>query len=56
MEIAIECDSADDAVAILREAGTPVLREPIDHVAGLRRSYVTDPDGNWVALVSRTGP
>jgi lactoylglutathione lyase len=52
MELTVWCDSADDAVAALRAAGTPVLVEPHGHAAGHRRAYVADPDGNWVALVS----
>lgn len=39
------------AVARVRSAGAPVLVEPYDHVAGHRRAYVTDPDGNWLAFV-----
>ena len=46
------CDSADDAVAALRAAGTPVLVEPYTG-HGNRLAYVTDPDGNWLALVSK---
>ena len=52
MELVVWCDSADDAVAALRAAGTPVLVEPCSHAAGHRRAYVADPDGNWIALVS----
>jgi catechol 2,3-dioxygenase-like lactoylglutathione lyase family enzyme len=52
MELVVWCDSADDAVAALRAAGTPVLVEPYSHAAGHRRAYVADPDGNWIALVS----
>jgi lactoylglutathione lyase len=52
MELVVWCDSADESVAALRAAGTTVLVEPYDHVAGHRRAYVTDPDGNWIALVS----
>ncbi len=52
MELTIECDSADDMIAALRTAGTPVLVEPYDGY-GHRRAYVTDPDGNWVALISK---
>jgi lactoylglutathione lyase len=53
MEFVLWCDSTDDTVARLRQAGTPVLREPNSgHVSGLRRAYVADPDGNWIALVS----
>ncbi|HEY2507054.1 MAG TPA: VOC family protein [Streptosporangiaceae bacterium] len=52
LELVVWCDSADEAVAALRAAGTRVLVEPYDHIAGHRRAYVTDPDGNWIALVS----
>ena len=52
MELVVWCESADQAVAALRAAGTTVLVEPYDHVAGHRRAYVTEPDGNWIALVS----
>jgi lactoylglutathione lyase len=53
MELVVGCDSADDAVAGLRAAGTPVLVEPYSHPSGHRRAYVADPDGNWIALASR---
>ena len=54
MELVIWCDSTDDTVATLRAAGAPVLVEPYSgHVSGLRRAYVADPDGNWLAVVSK---
>ena len=53
MELTVECDSADDMIAALRAAGTPVLVEPYDGHAH-RRAYVSDPDGNWIVLISRT--
>jgi len=54
MELVVWCESADDTVAALRAAGTPVLVEPCSgHASGHRRAYVADPDGNWIALVSR---
>jgi lactoylglutathione lyase len=53
LELVVWCDSADDAIADLRAAGVPVLVEPDDHAAGNRRGYVTDPDGNWIAIVSK---
>jgi catechol 2,3-dioxygenase-like lactoylglutathione lyase family enzyme len=54
LELVVWCDSADDAVAALRAAGTPVLVEPhAGHVPGHRRAYVADPDDNWIALVSK---
>jgi catechol 2,3-dioxygenase-like lactoylglutathione lyase family enzyme len=52
MELVVWCDSADEAVAALRAAGTPVLVEP-QTAHGNRRGYVTDPDGTWIALVSK---
>jgi lactoylglutathione lyase len=52
-ELVLWCDSTDAAVAELRGAGTPVLVEPGTHVAGNRRAYVSDPDGNWIAVVSK---
>jgi lactoylglutathione lyase len=52
LELVVWCESADEAVAGLRAAGVPVVVEPSVHVAGHRRAYVADPDGNWIALVS----
>ena len=54
LELVVWCDSADQAVADLRAAGVPILVEPSSHVSGARRGYVTDPDGNWIAVVSKT--
>lgn len=53
MELTMGCASADDMVAALRAAGTPVLVEPYSHPSGHRRAYVPDPDGNWIAVASR---
>jgi lactoylglutathione lyase len=50
-ELVVWCDDIDAAIARLRSAGAPILVEPHDHVAGHRRAYVADPDGNWLALV-----
>lgn len=50
----IWCDSVDKLVAAVRAAGLPVLVEPYSgHTSGLRRGYVEDPDGTWLALVCR---
>jgi lactoylglutathione lyase len=55
MELVLWCESTDDAVARLRAAGTPVLVEPYSgHVSGHRRAYLADPDGNWIALTSKS--
>jgi lactoylglutathione lyase len=50
-ELVVWCDDMDAAIARLRASRAPVLVEPYDHVAGHRRAYVADPDGNWLALV-----
>jgi lactoylglutathione lyase len=50
-ELVVWCDDMDAAIARVRAARAPVLVEPYDHVAGHRRAYVADPDGNWLALV-----
>ncbi|MCG7346282.1 VOC family protein [Sporosarcina sp. ACRSL] len=52
-ELTIWAEDAEHAINRLREAEVPVLIEPKVHNAGIRRSYVSDPDGNWVAIVSR---
>jgi lactoylglutathione lyase len=49
-EMFIYVDDLDATVNGLREAGTPVLKEPADMPWGERLAYVTDPDGNPVAL------
>jgi lactoylglutathione lyase len=54
MELVVWCESTDYTVAALHTAGVPVLVEPHSgHVSGRRRAYVADPDGNWIALVSK---
>lgn len=50
-ELIVWCDDVDDHTARLRAAGATVVVEPYDHIGGHRRSYLADPDGNWVALV-----
>jgi|Tabmets5t2r1_1033131.scaffolds.fasta_scaffold00956_5 catechol 2,3-dioxygenase-like lactoylglutathione lyase family enzyme len=50
-ELIVWCDDVDASAETLRGAGVPIAVEPYDHVAGHRRCYVLDPDGNWVALV-----
>lgn len=50
-ELIIWCTDVDREAARLRAAGATVVIEPYQHVAGHRRAYVADPDGNWVALV-----
>lgn len=54
MELVLWCTSADEAVEAVRTARQQVFIEPYSgHVSGLRRAYVADPDGNWIAVVSR---
>jgi lactoylglutathione lyase len=54
LELVVWCDSAQEAIEGLRAAGVPILVEPYSHVSGASRGYVTDPDGNWIAVVSKT--
>lgn len=51
LEVIVWCADVDGETARLRAGGVPVLVEPYRHVGGHRRSYVADPDGNWVALI-----
>ena len=48
-EVAV-VDEVDRLVEELRAGGVKVLREPADMPWGERVAYVTDPDGNPVAL------
>jgi lactoylglutathione lyase len=50
-ELVVWYDDVDAEAARLDAAGAPILVEPYQHVAGHRRAYVADPDGNWLALV-----
>ncbi|QUH05540.1 VOC family protein [Saccharopolyspora erythraea] len=43
-------DDVDAAVARLRDAGAPVLAEPLDMPWGERVASVADPDGNTVHI------
>jgi lactoylglutathione lyase len=54
-EMFIYVDDVDRAVEQLREQVT-VLREPADMPWGERVAYVTDPDGNPVALAATSEP
>lgn len=46
LELVLWCGDVDSELSRLRVAGTRVLAEPYDHVAGHRRASVADPDGN----------
>ncbi|MGH3567965.1 MAG: VOC family protein [Pseudonocardia sp.] len=50
-ELIVWCTDVDQEVARLRAVGVAIVVEPYDHIGGRRRSYLADPDGNWVALV-----
>jgi lactoylglutathione lyase len=54
-ELFIYVDDVDHQVARLRREGSAVLREPADMPWGERVAYVTDPDGNPVALAAQPG-
>jgi lactoylglutathione lyase len=49
-ELFVYVDGVDALVEELRAAGVTILREPADMPWGERVAYVTDPDGNPVAL------
>ncbi|GGK76142.1 VOC family protein [Streptomyces flaveus] len=51
-EMFVFVEEVDAAVERLRRAGAPVLSEPVDMPWGERVAYVTDPDGNRVAVAS----
>lgn len=53
MELVMWCESTDETIATLRKADVPILVEPFTHISGHRRAYITDPDGNRIALVSQ---
>jgi lactoylglutathione lyase len=51
-ELFVYVDDVDAAVARMRDAGVPVLRDPADMPWGERVAHVADPDGNPVALAA----
>lgn len=55
-EMFVYVDDVDAAVDRARAAGSEVLREPADMPWGERVGYVTDPEGNPVALASTAKP
>jgi lactoylglutathione lyase len=50
-ELVVWCDDVDRETSRLRAAGAAIVVEPYDYIGGHRRAYVSDPDGNWLALV-----
>jgi lactoylglutathione lyase len=54
-ELCVYTDDVDAAIARLRAAGVPVLREPADQPWGERLAYVEDPDGNPVHVTAVIG-
>ncbi|GAA4594728.1 VOC family protein [Planotetraspora phitsanulokensis] len=49
----VYADDCDAAIAELRDAGVPVLREPADQEWGERMAMVEDPDGNRVLVAAK---
>jgi lactoylglutathione lyase len=49
----IYVDDCDATVARLRDAGTPIVEEPVDQPWGERVARVRDPDGNEVIIGQR---
>jgi len=52
-ELTIWAEDVYQAINHLRESAVPVVIEPKEHKAGVHRAYVSDPDGNWLSIVSR---
>ncbi|HLM28499.1 MAG TPA: VOC family protein [Acidimicrobiales bacterium] len=52
VEMFVYVDDLDATIDELRGRGSAVLREPTDMPWGERVGYVTDPDGNPVALAT----
>lgn len=49
-EIGIRTADVNAAVAELRAAGVPIIKEPSLNPAGVRYAYIADPDGNWISI------
>jgi len=56
IELFVYVADVDELVEGLRADGVTVLREPADMPWGERVAYVTDPDGNPVALAQGPQP
>jgi lactoylglutathione lyase len=55
-ELFVYVEDVDGTVAALSEAGTTVVREPVDMPWGERVGFVADPEGNMVALAGNPRP
>ncbi|MBA2514649.1 MAG: VOC family protein [Solirubrobacterales bacterium] len=51
-ELFVYVEGVDEAIAALRESGTPVVSEPADMPWGERVGFVADPEGNLVSLAA----
>jgi lactoylglutathione lyase len=51
-ELFVYVEDVDAAVAVLRERGERVVREPVDMPWGERVAFAADPEGNLVSLAS----
>lgn len=52
IELCINVEDVDEAVAALQAIGAPLLLPPTDLPWGERSAYVEDPDGNLVMLAA----
>jgi lactoylglutathione lyase len=52
IELCVYVDDVDGATEAAREAGSPIVVEPVDQAWGERVAYVEDPDGNLVMLTA----
>jgi lactoylglutathione lyase len=53
VEIVLEVEDLDVALAAVRAAGHPLTAEPTDQPWGLRDFRLTDPDGYYLRLTTR---
>ena len=53
VEIVLEVEDLDTALAAVRATGHPLAEEPTDQPWGLRDFRVTDPDGYYLRLTTR---
>lgn len=52
IELCVYVDDVDATVETMREAGVPVILEPVEQAWGERIAYVADPEGNLVMLTA----
>jgi len=49
-EIGLETDDIAATMNELRVYGVTIIKEPEMSLAGIRYTYIADPDGTWISL------